>query len=332
MPAAMGGSSRGSGGDNAPISGTGGILEANDAASTIGAAGTGRGGAAGGTSKGGTPELLLGHVQARAMATDGTMLFWTTALNELSSVPLAGGTASTLLSVRDAGAGAGDMRALADTPNGLFALAATDLYRCTSSGTASLVASDVQSFATDDEEVYWCERGGAIRRMPLQGGSPEPIATNPMASPIGVHDQTVYFEAEHDLYRVPRGGEPQKLGYAGDSVSEIAFDSSWIYLVLRSSVVVRMPYDGSAVEKLYERQDVSDLQVVGGYVYFLAKDLAGCGKTDIDRYSPTTLTVDTLLAGWQCVYGYTVLDKNLYFAYYGWSDSTQSALYRMSLP
>lgn len=281
---------------------------------------------AGTSGSGIAPEAILRGMSPMGITNDGTNLYWSTLFGSLDMRPLAGGDTVHVASW----ASNSGLMPLVHTASGLFLFANSKLVRCTTAGECVDITNDISEFVVDDDEIIWLADLGDVRRMPLDGTSSELLLHDPWISTIGLHDNVIYYELDGDLYSVNTpGAEAKKLGPIGEYASQMAFDDRFIYAVLSSSTLVRVGYDGTGRKELMKAGNISDLTVAQGQLYFMAKGIAGCSTTDINRYDPSTDVIETVLAKFPCIMDYTIAAREIYFTYFGLSDS---AIYRMPLP
>jgi hypothetical protein len=297
---------------------TGGAANPNEAGASGQSAGAGTSGT------GVVPEVVLSGMSPMAITNDGVNLYWSTLFGSLDQRPIAGGATVPVASW----ASGSRVMPLVYTKSGLYLVANSKLERCSTTGECLVITDDINDFVVDDDEIFWLGNFGDVRRMPLDAASSELLLNDPSISTLGVYKNVVYYELSGDLYSLVPGSAPKKIGPVGDYSTQMAFDETSIYVLANSSAIVRVGYDGTGKKELMKAGNISNLVVDGGYLYFLAKHIGGCSTTDINRYDPSTGIIETLLAKFPCVMDYTIAGRDIYFTYFGLSDS---AIYRLPL-
>jgi len=180
---------------------------------------------------GGAPVPLVTGADGGAptsLVIDGNRIIYATTRPMLSVVPLAGGAVADFANV-------GDVQALP------------------------------QNLAIAGGYLYYANFGatGNVGRVPLSGGAPTPLASQPNAFDIVSDGTNAWFTAYADgqVKRVPvSGGTAEPIATGQDHPTGIAFDGQYVYwtnFVPQSlnggspdGSVVRAPIDGGAVEVL----------------------------------------------------------------------------------
>jgi hypothetical protein len=199
-----------------------------------------------------------------AITADATHVYWTTSGNEgaVLSAPLAGGDTTTLAAMQ--------------TWPSAIAVDATSVYWA-SDGTIKKVSRnggtpirlvtdpiDAKALVVDGEHVYFASVGAeelaSIMRVPLAGGTPELLASEPGSGPTAIAlDATHVYWAngssneDHAVLKVARdGGTPAVLVTAAYSVFGMAADTTGVYFTtfdtlaggVTSSTVRRVALNG----------------------------------------------------------------------------------------
>lgn len=179
-----------------------------------------------------------------ALALDGSRVYYvigsgSSSSGHLESLPLAGGSATTLFTGWGGPVAVDGERVYAaeSPPTGSALLGVPK-----NGGTARMLVHSVHyhddAFATDDGYVYWLQwndqgEDSSVMRVPKQGGPVQKIAGG-QSSPdeIVVDDRYVYWTVSHgsvrSLVRAPKVGGEVQLVYAGPAIA-LAVDQRSLY-------------------------------------------------------------------------------------------------------
>lgn len=140
-------------------------------------------------------------------------------------------------------------------------------------GAVSSVASAAHPMAitSDDAYLYWTEQGGAVKRMPLIGGTPDTIATTGETfydSAIAVDGTNLYWASfpksaptTEQIMAVPKaGGVTSLLATTNVVYTRLASDGHYLYIAAGSGIhpgsLTRVPVSGGVVESIAANQVV----------------------------------------------------------------------------
>jgi len=149
--------------------------------------------------------------QPSSVVVDGTDVYWRNAAGELRSVPIGGGTVTTLTSGQDAGP---YTRALVQSGARLYwtnptaGTIATMVKGSDAGAPQTLFSGETNpgTLATDGTNLYWTGSGG-IRKGAIGGGTAVTIATNVVVAALASDGTNVYFvDLPNGVSRVPVGG------------------------------------------------------------------------------------------------------------------------------
>jgi hypothetical protein len=201
--------------------------------------------------------LTTGQPDVLFLAVNATNLYWTTDPATVVTMPIGGGSPTTLFS------GPTSLEGIAvDATSVYFSTYVEDtiLTLPLAGGSPTTFASGLArplGVAVDATNVYFADFDGSVVEIPLAGGSPVTLTPMPagfanFATGIAVNASNIYWSSGTTLNEMPlAGGVSADLVDGQDDAFGIALDDTNVYwTTLYGGVVQKMPLGGGAVTTL----------------------------------------------------------------------------------
>ncbi len=208
----------------------------------------------------GPPVALAAATDARQIVSDGTTVYFAEfTAGTIRSVPVVGGTATTLASGL-----AGPVR-LAQTSTHVYFSSGRTLMRVPKTGgaaeTLATASGTVGDIALDESHVYWTVFGGGdgIMKVPLAGGTATLVASVGAPASIELHGDSVYWGQMDSAPAAQVGVVPKAGGVSTPLLGGLGYvftlegDADRLYFrdyVMSSARILSLPYAGGPAREL----------------------------------------------------------------------------------
>lgn len=192
--------------------------------------------------------------------------------------------------------------------------------------TIATASYDMQSVTVSGADVYYLDHGKGVYRLTGGVGTPTQVVPPVTDTSVGhtmvggvlqIDSTHVYFAQDESLYRSALANpSPELLVTAANDITQVEIDDSYVYYVVTTGTIGRIPLAGGTPEELVPAEaSAQSMQLVNGTMYFVNFDLGEVGRlpagggtieylTPYDDASEVVVVSDTTLffSDWSSLY------------------------------